>query len=131
MTYAASQGVKRVTETDRLRDSIDQVAAIVYAGADPDDVVPQPCRADGFGTSVYKRTITELRVRAFTMSASVSNLMSDQLLSCREARQCSRDACAHMYDAAAMYPSNPSPHVYSSLLLTELHGHTVVGVPRG
>ena len=59
--------MKRTTEADRLKDSVDDAAAIVYAGADPDHAHSQPCRADGFGTSLYKRTITELRVEAYLL----------------------------------------------------------------
>ncbi len=58
------QGVIRTTETDLLEESIDQVAAIVYEATDQDGVAPQPCSAYGFGTSLYERTVDELRVRS-------------------------------------------------------------------
>ena len=58
------QGVKKTTDTDRLQNSIGQVAAIVYEGTDQDDAESQPCSADGRGTSLYKRTIIELQVTA-------------------------------------------------------------------
>ena len=65
------QGVKKTTDAERLQVSYDQVAAIVDEGSDQASVDAQPCTADGFGTSLYMRTVRELRLSVLARDSSV------------------------------------------------------------